>query len=100
MIKLDIVVAYDIADTNTLAGATRLRKVADVCSAYGQRVQWSVFECRLSPTRHARFLSELIDIINPAVDSILIYQFHGSIQEHRTSIGVDRAHKLGISWIL
>ena len=100
MIKVDIVVAYDIANTNTLAGATRLRKVADVCSAYGQRVQWSVFECRLSPTRHARFLGELIDIINPAVDSILIYRFPGTVHEHRTSLGVDRGHRLGTSWIL
>ena len=92
--------AYDIAGTNTTEGAARLRRVADVCSAYGHRVQWSVFECRLSPTRYARLLGQLHDTINPAVDSVLVYRFPGTIHEHRTNIGVDRAHRLGITWIV
>ena len=43
---MDIVVTYDVS-TETAAGKRRLRKVAEACLAYGQRVQQSVFECAL-----------------------------------------------------
>ena len=47
---MDILVTYDIADTEG-GGASRLKRIAEVCGKYGQRVQLSVFECRLSPAR-------------------------------------------------
>lgn len=97
---MDIVVAYDIAGTNTPEGAARLRRVADVCSSFGQRIQWSVFECRLSPVRYTRLLEELHDTIDPAVDSILVYRFPGALHAHRTTLGVDRGHRLGTPWIV
>ena len=97
---MDIVIAYDISETNTPKGAARLRRLADICSAFGQRVQESMFECRLSPTRYARFLNEIRDSIDPAIDSVLVYRFPGTIHEHRTSIGTDHTHRLGDPWIL
>ena len=97
---MDLVVVYDIAGTNTPQGARRLRRVADVCSSYGQRVQWSVFECRLSPTRYTRLINDLRDVIEPAIDSVLIYRIPGSIQEHRLGIGKSRGRRLGSPWIL
>ena len=42
---MDILIAYDIADTDG-EGANRLRRIAQVCEKCGQRVQSSVFECR------------------------------------------------------
>ena len=42
---MDVLVTYDIAETDTRKGATRLRRVAQVCEKYGERVQFSVFEC-------------------------------------------------------
>lgn len=97
---MDIVVAYDIGATNTAEGAARLRRVADVCSSYGQRVQWSVFECRLSQVRYARLIEELYDTIDAGIDSIVVYRFPGTIHQHRTTIGVDRGHRLGAPWIV
>jgi CRISPR-associated protein Cas2 len=41
---MEILVAYDVA-TDDAAGKRRLRRVAEVCMAFGQRVQKSVFEC-------------------------------------------------------
>src|ERR1039457_6264727 len=41
-----VVVAYDVS-TETRAGRRRLRRVAQACKDYGQRVQKSVFECIL-----------------------------------------------------
>jgi CRISPR-associated protein Cas2 len=39
-----VVVAYDVS-TETREGRRRLRRVAQACKDYGQRVQKSVFEC-------------------------------------------------------
>ena len=73
---VDVLVAYDIADTEG-PGAQRLRNVADVCAKYGERVQLSVFECRVSPERFSRLVGELQDLINPQRDSVVIYRFAG-----------------------
>jgi CRISPR-associated protein Cas2 len=40
---MDVLIAYDV-NTETKEG--RLRRVATVCKDFGQRVQYSVFECR------------------------------------------------------
>ena len=39
-----VVVAYDVS-TETKEGRRRLRRVAQACKDYGQRVQKSLFEC-------------------------------------------------------
>ena len=96
---MDVLVAYDIADTDG-PGSLRLRKVADVCEKYGERVQLSVFECRVSPERLARLVGELQDVIKPDRDSILIYHFAGPIQGSRTTLGRQRSHDLGDPWVL
>jgi CRISPR-associated protein Cas2 len=44
---MEILVTYDVA-VDTAAGRRRLRRVAKICEAYGQRVQQSVFECVLN----------------------------------------------------
>ena len=96
---MDVLVAYDIADTEG-PGARRLRQVADVCQKYGERVQFSVFECRVSPERLGRLVGELQDVINPQRDSVVIYRFAGQIQAARTTLGRRGSHELGEPWIL
>ena len=71
---MDVLVAYDIADTDGV-GAVRLRRIARVCEKYGQRVQFSVFECRLSPERLARLIGEVQDVIDSGCDSVMVYRF-------------------------
>ena len=83
---MDIVVAYDV-DTTTRAGQRRLAQVARVCEGYGVRVQYSVFECRLSPTSVARFLLELRAVIDASKDRVHVYRFEGPIADARTSLG-------------
>ena len=41
-----VIVCYDV-NTETREGRRRLRRVAKVCEGTGQRVQKSVFECRI-----------------------------------------------------
>ena len=96
---MDALVAYDIADTEG-AGALRLRRIAQVCEKYGERVQQSVFECRLSPTRLARMLGELQDAMDDRRDSVLVYQFVGPIEDSRRRFGRDSQHQLGTPWVI
>ena len=96
---MDILVSYDIADTEG-AGAARLRRLAGICEKYGQRVQYSVFECRLSSTRMARMVAEIEDVIDRRRDSVIIYRFAGRIQDCTTRLGRTSRHELGKPWIL
>ena len=70
---MEILVTYDVA-TDTAAGRKRLRKVAQVCQDYGQRVQKSVFECTVSQVNFEIMLNRLLDLINPEEDSLRIYR--------------------------
>ena len=96
---MDILVTYDIADTDA-SGASRLRRIAEVCEKYGQRVQFSVFECRLSKTRLARFVGEVEDIIDRERDSVLVYRFTGGIEAATLRLGRRQDHVLGEPWVL
>jgi len=96
---LDILVVYDIADTDE-AGALRLRRVAQLCERYGHRVQKSVFECRLSPTRLARMVGELQDVIDPKRDSVIVYRFAGTLTEAREHLGRPPVREVGQPWIV
>jgi hypothetical protein len=49
-LRMNILITYDVS-TVTPQGRKRLRQVAKACEAYGQRVQKSVFECRLTETQ-------------------------------------------------
>ena len=95
---MDVLITYDIADTEG-QGAKRLRKIAQVCEKYGVRVQFSVFECRLSPSRMARMLGEMQDVIDERVDSVIVYKFKGRITEARTRFGRAGYHEPGEPWI-
>lgn len=96
---MDLVVAYDIHATDTSSGSARLRRVSDICAAYGERAQRSVFECRLGPEHATRLINELNDAIDQAVDSVIIYRIVGDVHNNRTILGVDRPHRLGSPWI-
>ena len=70
---MDVLVAYDVA-TDTPAGQRRLRKVAHVCVAHGQRVQKSVFECSLTDVQLEELLFRLLEIIDDGQDSLRVYR--------------------------
>ncbi len=71
-----VLVSYDVA-VSTDGGARRLRRVAKACLDYGQRVQYSVFECIVDPAKWAVLRQRLIDEIDPEEDSLRFY-FLGS----------------------
>lgn len=77
-----LLIAYDVA-TAEPAGARRLRRVARACEDYGQRVQKSVFECRLNAIDWARLRDRLLREANLAEDSLRVYHLDAGVQiEH------------------
>ncbi|MBW1676145.1 MAG: CRISPR-associated endonuclease Cas2 [Deltaproteobacteria bacterium] len=70
---MHMLVAYDVS-TETKEGRKRLKKVADACKNYGQRVQKSVFECSVNDIQAERLRHNLKKIINKNEDSLRIYR--------------------------
>jgi CRISPR-associated protein Cas2 len=85
-----VLVSYDVATTDP-GGPRRLHRVAKTCQNYGQRVQYSVFECIVDPAQWAMLRQKLIDVINPKEDSLRFY-FLGSNWKRRVEhIGAKKA---------
>lgn len=76
-----VLVSYDVAVT-TPGGPKRLRRVAKECINYGQRVQYSVFECIIDPAQWVKLKNKLESIIEPKTDS-LRYYFLGANYKNR-----------------
>jgi CRISPR-associated protein Cas2 len=66
-----VLVSYDVAKNDN--GARRLRRVARTCKDYGQRVQYSVFECLVDPAQWSKLKSKLMKEIDPKLDSLRFY---------------------------
>lgn len=67
-----VLVSYDVK-TCDLKGQRRLRRVAKICTDYGQRVQYSVFECNVDPAQWTLLRQKLIDEIDQESDSLRFY---------------------------
>ena len=96
---MDVLITYDIADTQG-DGASRLRRIANICEKYGQRVQFSVFECRLSHVRLARLIAELENVMDGHRDSVFVYRFPGKIANSTLRLGRRPDRELGRPWLL
>ena len=67
-----VLICYDVS-TTTSAGRRRLRRVAKACEDYGQRVQNSVFECKVDPAQWEVLKHRLLDELDPGEDSLRFY---------------------------
>lgn len=68
-----ILVCYDVS-TETPQGRRRLRRVAKACEAVGQRVQKSVFECRVDRMQYEEFERTLLNEIDQLEDCLRLYR--------------------------
>jgi CRISPR-associated protein Cas2 len=68
-----VIVCYDV-NTETKEGRRRLRRVAKVCESTGQRVQKSVFECRVDLPRMETLERELLAEIDLQLDCLRLYR--------------------------
>ncbi len=76
-----LLITYDVS-TTTPAGKRRLRHTAKACLDYGQRVQNSVFECKVDPAQLVTLKTRLLEIIDPKTDSLRFYHL-GSNWRHK-----------------
>lgn len=67
-----VLVSYDVAMDDS-KGAKRLRRVSKACQDYGQRVQYSVFECIIDPAQWTVLKDRLIKEIDEKKDSLRFY---------------------------
>lgn len=84
-----VLITYDV-NTETVAGKSRLRKVAKQCMNYGRRVQNSVFECILDNAQCVVLKAELSGLIDETVDSLRFYYLGNNYKTKVEHIGVDR----------
>jgi CRISPR-associated protein Cas2 len=70
-----VIVCYDV-NTETKAGRRRLRRLAKVCEGIGQRVQKSVFECRLDLMQLEELERRLLAEIDMKTDNLRLYRLN------------------------
>jgi len=86
-----VVVAYDVR-TEDKAGQRRLRRVAKLCQNFGQRVQFSVFECVVDPAQWSHLKARLAREIDPAADSLRFYFLGSNWHQRIEHIGAKAAY--------
>lgn len=67
-----VLVCYDV-ETVKQGGQKRLTRIAKTCKNYGQRVQNSVFECKVAPDQWEKLKAMLLSVYKPEVDSLRFY---------------------------
>lgn len=85
-----VIVCYDV-NTETREGRRRLRQVAKTCESRGQRVQKSVFECRLDLRQYEELERALLDIIDTTTDCLRFYRLTEPVELHIREHGNFRA---------
>lgn len=89
---MHLLVTYDV-NTTTPAGRKRLRQTAKACLDFGQRVQNSVFECKVAPAQYVELKARLLKIIDPSLDSLRFYnlgaEWDRRVEHHGTRPSID-----------
>jgi CRISPR-associated protein Cas2 len=84
-----LLIAYDVS-TETSEGRRRLRKIAQICTNYGQRVQKSVFECQVSETEYVLLRNQLLLQMDPSEDSLRIYRLRDVSEKTVQHFGINK----------
>jgi len=81
-----VLVSYDVMVTSQ-GGKRRLRQVAKACTNYGQRVQYSVFECVIDPAQWVKLKNTLEKIIDDKKDSLRYYYLGANYRRRVEHVG-------------
>ncbi len=85
-----VLISYDVA-TSDKGGQRRLRRIAKICKDYGQRVQYSVFECIVDPAQWTKLHQLLLDEIEIKEDSLRFYFLGANWRKRVEHIGAKPA---------
>lgn len=86
-----VLITYDV-NTTDADGRRRLRMVAKKCTAYGQRVQNSVFECLVDASQLRLLQADLRTIIDPDKDSLRFYALGNNYQSKVEHFGAKQVY--------
>ena len=86
-----VLITYDV-NTESKTGASRLRKIAKLCTNYGQRVQNSVFECNLNAAQFCELKNKLIKVIDKDLDSLRFYNLGNSYKSKIEHVGAKASY--------
>jgi CRISPR-associated protein Cas2 len=87
---MHILVTYDVS-TESADGRRRLRRVAQTCLNFGQRVQKSVFECAVNEMQFEEVTRRLQNIMKADEDSLRVYRLTEPKERHVQVYGIDTA---------
>ncbi|MCI9203121.1 MAG: CRISPR-associated endonuclease Cas2 [Lachnospiraceae bacterium] len=77
-------ISYDITD-NRIRG-----KIAKELSGYGQRVQYSVFECRITEQQYKELYQKLVILMQEEEEgNIRIYDICGKCEQKLSTVGIE-----------
>ncbi|GAB4520274.1 MAG: hypothetical protein Kow0047_31510 [Anaerolineae bacterium] len=82
-----VVISYDIVDDR------RRTRVMKTLEGYGQRVQYSVFECELRPSDLRKLKERLERLIEPDEDDIRFYTLCESCLDKVITLGRAQLHR-------
>jgi len=94
-----VLITYDI-NTTTKNGQKRLRDVAKICLNYGQRVQNSVFECKVDEGQFRMLKHQLDETINHKKDSLRFYRLGKNYERTVEKMGKDNSYNIEEALIL
>ncbi|HDZ01907.1 MAG TPA: CRISPR-associated endonuclease Cas2 [Nitrospirae bacterium] len=84
-----VIVSYDVSTEGS--GQRRLRRVARACQDYGQRVQYSIFECMVDPAQWTVLRQRLLDEIDPEKDSLRFYYLGSNWRRRIEHVGLKKS---------
>ena len=88
------VVAYDVADDD------RRARIAAVLSAWGDRIQKSVFECDIDPDDFGNVRERVEAIMDPTTDVVQFLGQCGHCQSERIDLGQAQRASADPFWII
>jgi CRISPR-associated protein Cas2 len=83
-VKIFLLVAYDIAANR------RRNRLVKLLGAYGERVNLSVFECRLGRSEYDGLRRKVTALINSRRDSVLFYELCCNCELKMVKLGAGR----------
>ncbi len=87
-----MLITYDISLEDS-KGKARLRRVSKHCLDYGVRVQYSVFECDVTPDQWVILKAKLLETYQAETDSLRFYhlgsKWRHKVEHHGAKVAVD-----------
>lgn len=75
------IVVYDIANDK------RRNRIARILEGYGERVQYSVFECVLGKGQFDKLWEEVADVLEGPEDSVRAYRLCAACEDRTITLG-------------